>query len=329
MDKEEIKIIVLRRLYNGTFKDGIAEYQADLKDVAIEIGIESGLMERVCVELEREGFLWICALGMIVRPSFKTLTHCESHQLGDKELISKQDNLRKRILEAYADLYEEKLSDRGEGWDEINRRTNINEQDFYNNIGILVYTEQVDKNLVFNFWNITQKGRDAVKDFRTKKQRREEFEKLVDLVAMTPQTRGHKFERLLADVIRDEGWEVDTNVKPRGKEHDIVINRGNDYYLISCKWENEPTEPGPVELLGSRAQEMRCREGVFVSMFGFTDNCIKEALKKAHAAEVVFFGFRDIDQIFLSETTFTDLLKEKIKQIKHKNVILLDGEIRE
>ena len=286
-------------------------------------------MERACVELEREGFLGICTLGMIVNPTFRGFAHCENHQLGDKDLISKQNEIRKRILEAYAYLYEEKLSDRGEGWDEIYRRTNVNEKDFYNNIGMLVYHGQVERNLVFDFWNITQKGRDAVKDFRTNKQRREEFEKLVDLVDMIPQTRGHKFERLLADVIRDEGWEVDTNVRPRGKEHDIVINRENDYYLISCKWENEPTEPASVELLGSRAQEMRCREGIFVSMFGFTNNCIKEALKKGHMPEVVLFGFRDIDQLFLNETTFSDLLKEKIKQIKQKNVILLDGEIRQ
>lgn len=99
--------------------------------------------------------------------------------------------------------------------------------------------------------------------------------------------------------------------------------------MISCKWEKEAIQPAEVELLGSRAREMRCRKGILVSMSGFTDNCINEALKKALSAEILLFGFKDTDMLFLNEIIFTDLLDDIIKQIKHKNVILLDGEIKQ
>lgn len=328
MNLEELETLVLQRLYAGAFENE-ATFRVNLGEFATEKGIDRSMMMRVHEDFRQKGFFSLILIGMTVEPSPSALIYCEDHNLVDIKLVNKQKEIRKTILGAYGDLWDEHFDDHGDGWEEINRRTNLSERDFDNNIGVLTYCSYLQKNAPFPLWTITEYGRDLVKDYRRRKQWQEEFENLIDLVGMTQQTRGHRFESLLADVIRGEGWEAVTNVRPKGKEHDIVINRENDYYLVSCKWESEPSEPATVELLGSRAQEMRCREGILVSMSGFTDNCIKEALKKGHTPEVLLFGFHDIEQIIFNETAFSDLLKEKIKQIKHKNVILLDGEIRD
>lgn len=328
MDKESAEKLILRRLYEVALKED-PEYHFHLNEFAEKNGIAMDLLERIYDEFRQRSFFSMCATSWVVAPSYKAIAYCENNGLIDDDLMRQQHKFRIQLLDAWADIEEDSPGNPRIGWEKISKRIDIGEREFYFNAGFLEYGNFIERSAPFPFWNISLKGKAKVKEYRLKKLRREEFKKMIDLVDMTPQTRGHKFESLLADVIRDEGWEVDTNVKPRGKEHDIVINKENDYYLISCKWENKPTEPDPVELLGSRAQEMRCREGIFVSMFGFTNNCINEALKKGHTAEIVLFGFRDIDQIFLNETTFSDLLKEKIKQIKHKNVILLDGEIRQ
>jgi len=62
---------------------------------------------------------------------------------------------------------------------------------------------------------------------------------------------------------------------------------------------------------------------------GSIENCINEALKKTLLPEVMLFGSKDIDLIFSNEKKFTDLLHEKIKQIKHMNMILLDGILKQ
>jgi len=50
------------------------------------------------------------------------------------------------------------------------------------------------------------------------------------------------------------------------------------------------------------------KEGSFPD--GSIENCINEMLKKTLLPEVVFFGSKDIDLIFLYVKKFTDLLHE-------------------
>jgi hypothetical protein len=328
MDKDEIKKAILVRLYDGAFKDDI-DYLVKLDEFASENGIERGLMGRIYEELEAEGFFGTICAGMAVEPSVKALIYCEKHQIVDKALIEKQNDIRRSILEACADIYEEEPGDPHSWGDDICNRAHIRSQDFSNNIKILEYVDFIKQDGPFDDWLITLKGRDTVKDLRRKRNRLKEFEKLKDLIDITPQARGHKLEDLLGEVLREEGLEVNMRVQPEGMEHDIVFNEGSNYFLVSCKWEKKPIQPVEADILSTRAHEMACSAGILVSLSGFTSNCVKKALTKRAIKEIVLYGPKDVGTVFSNENKFMTLLNEKVKRLKLMNQILVDGNIVE
>jgi predicted transcriptional regulator len=327
-DKEEIKKAILCRFYDGAFKDGV-DYQVGLRAYAEEKGIGWELINEIYDELNDEGFFGICCTSMVVQPSVKALIHCETHQLVDPALVEKQNDIRKRILEACVDIHDEKLTPYAYGGidsDMICERANISLQDFTNNAGILAYCDYIERQHPLHIWRITEKGKELVKDLRRKRAHLKEFEKLGDLIDMTRQARGLKFQKLLAEVIEDEGWKVKEGARPQGKENDIVITKDLiNYFLVSCKWEAEPIQVAVVEHLRSRAQGMVFSTGILVSMSGFTPNCMDEVLQGRTLKEIVLFGPEDIGAVFLNEKTFTDLLYEKIERLKHVGRVLVDG----
>jgi hypothetical protein len=313
-DKEEIKKAILRRFYDGAFKDGV------------EKGIGWELISEIYDELNDEGFFGTCCTSMVVEPSIKALVYCENHQLVDPVLVDKQNDIRKRILEACVDIREEKLclyAYGGTDGDLICERANISRQDFANNGGILVFGDYIEQQYPMDIWRITEKGKELVKDLRRKRKRLEEFENLGALVKMTRQARGHRLEDLLAEAIEDEGWEVEKRVQPKGKEHDIVIHKGSEYFLISCKWETPAVQGKAVRDVFAGAQAMVCIAGVLVSMSGFTPNCIGQALEYKTKQQIILCGPKDVSAIFLNEASFSDQLNEKVKQLKLMGNILV------
>lgn len=326
-DKEEIKKVILRRFYDGAFKDGV-DYQFGLRAYAEEKGIGWELINEIYDELNDEGFFGICCTSMVVEPSVKALIHCETHQLVDPALVEKQNDIRKRILEASVDVHGEKLSPYayGASGDMICERGSISRQDFDNNVGILAYCDYFERQHPLDIWKITDRGKELVRDLRRKRTHLKEFENLKDLIDMNRQARGLKFQKLLAEVIEDEGWKVKEGARPQGKENDIVITKDLiNYFLVSCKWEAEPIQVPVVEHLRSRAQGMVFSTGILVSMSGFTPNSIGEVLQGRTMKEIVLFGREDVGAVFLNEKKFTDLLYEKIERLKHVGKVLVDG----
>ena len=326
-DKEEIKKAILRRFYDGAFKDGV-DYQFGLRAYAEEKGIGWELINEIYDELNEEGFFGICCTSMVAEPSVKALVYCENHHLVDQALVEKQNEIRKKILEACVDIHDEKLSPYAYGPPDemICQRANISLQDFANNAGILAYCDYIERQGAFYIWRITEKGKELVKDLRRKRAHLKEFEKLGELIDMTRQVRGLKFQKLLAEVIEDEGWKVKEGARPQGKENDIVITKDLiNYFLVSCKWEAEPIQVPVVEHLRSRAQGMVFSAGILVSMSSFTPNCMDEVLQGRALKEIVLFGPGDIGAVFLNEKKFTDLLYEKIERLKHVGRVLVDG----
>jgi hypothetical protein len=326
-NKEAIKKAILRRFYDGAFLDGV-DFRVGLRAYAEEKGIGWELINEIYDELNDEGFFGICCTSMVVEPSVKALIHCETHQLVDPALVEKQNDIRKRILEASATVHEEKLSPYayGASGDMICERGGISRQDFDNNAGILAYCGYFEQQHPLDIWRITDKGRELVTDLWRKRAHLREFEKLGALIDMTRQARGLMFQKLLAEVIEDEGWKVKEGARPQGKENDIVITKDLiNYFLVSCKWEAEPIQVPVVEHLRSRAQGMVFSAGILVSMSGFTPNCIDEVLQSRALKEIMLFGPGDIGAVFLNEKKFTALLYEKIERMKHVSRVLIDG----
>jgi hypothetical protein len=268
---------------------------------------------------------------MVVTPSVKALVYCENHYLIDQTLFEKQNEIRKKILEACLDIQEKgptSYAYGGELGDKICENANITRQEFENNKGILVYGDYIEQQYPLDIWRITTRGRDFVKELRKKRSRLAEFNKLKAQIGVTPQVRGHRLEDLLKEIIEDEGWNAEKRVRQLGMEFDIIFNRDYSYFMTSCKWEKEPIEADDLDQLVMRAQEMNCNAGILVSMSGFTDGCIVRARAKRPIQQVVLFGPEDLERVFLNEKRFTDLLDEKIRELKHKSAMLVDGKAR-
>lgn len=331
MEIEEIKNMILRRLYEEALKGYLEHKLVDLKVLMEERGIERELMIRVDEELNRDGFFLIHAMGMVVAPNVRALIYCEEHGLVDQELVDRQKDIRKRILEVCADHYEEKPSSVGLWGKDIYQRAGITELDFNNSIDILAYLDCVEQIGPFDQWKSTQVGRGLVQELRKRRNRKAEFEKLKAKIGITSQTRGHRLEDLLTEVIADEGWNASKRVRSDGVEHDIIFNKGRDYFLVSCKWVTPKVQWKFVSPLLSEAEAAGFYAGIMVSMSGFTINCLGHVKGRKTAQKILLFGPRDVEslfsraeEIFSDKHKFSDLLDEKIQKLIHQNKILVD-----
>ena len=326
MEIIEIENLILKRLYEEAFKDYAEHKMFDLRAFASDQGIPPDLLEIAYEELNQKGFFDVAGSGMTVTPSIWALIYCEQEKLVDPGFVEKQDEIRKKILEACFDIDEEKPLETGASSKEICSRSGVSTLDFQNNIEMLVHRNLVEQAGPLDLWKILPRGKDFVNDLRKKIRRQGEFKNLSKSPDGTPQERGHKLEDILTEVIEDEGWEVKKRVRTETAEFDIVFNKAFDYFMVSCKWEKKAINASAVDVLAARAGEMGCTAGILVSMSGFTAGCLKAALAKRSSHQVVLFGYKDIADIFLSETRFTSLLDEKIRELKLRNRILVDGE---
>jgi predicted transcriptional regulator len=333
-DKEEIKKAILRRFYEGAFLDGV-DYHFGLRAYAEKKGITWELINEIYDELNDAGFFGLCCTSMVVEPSVRAIVFCEDNQLVDPAFVEQQKGIRKRILEACADILEEKLSPYAYGridCDTICKRAGISLQDFSNNAGILEYRDYIERQHPVYIWRITDRGKDTVKDLRKKRKRLVEFEKLSTGKDVNRQDRGHRIEDLLAEVMVDEGWKVSKRVRTEGAEEDLIINKDRDYFLISCKWEKAKKHWKEVSPLLSEAEWAGCYAGIMVSMSGFTASCTSRTKARKTPQKILLFGPKDVEslfsnaeQVFSEKHWFSDLLDEKIQKLVHKNVILVDG----
>lgn len=328
MTNDEIKILILRRLYSGAFEDGV-DYRFSLHEFADQNGIDRDLIWKIFDELKDAGLIKCELMGGIVEPTTPGLLYCEENGLIDPELKHKQAMIRTKLVVALYDIQEKSPHGTLIDWEYWIREAGVNNRDFDNNRKILLDTGLIDKKTHRSYF-VAPFGITKVKEYKAKVKRVEEFGRLDKLVGVTPQQRGHKLEDLIGEIIGTEGWEVDTRVSAQGQENDIIIHKGLDYFFISCKWEKSPIQPEELDLMYSRASGRKDVKGsIIVSMSGFTDNCVNQAIRKMENCHLILFGKLDIEKIFGHEKTFTSLLEEKYKAAMIHGRILLDGEIRD
>ena len=123
-----------------------------------------------------------------------------------------------------------------------------------------------------------------------------------------------------------EGWEVETNVRAPGEEHDLVLHRHLEYYIMECKWVKETTQPYLLSILRDRTTARIGMRGLFVSMSGFTPEAIKDTADRLEQAMILLFGLQDIEAIVSHRSQFSELLKVKFHAAITRRAILIDGQ---
>jgi hypothetical protein len=89
--------------------------------------------------------------------------------------------------------------------------------------------------------------------------------------------RGVRFEGLIADLFRANRFEVTFNPgMARPRQTDLLAVRGNDRYLIECKWRSSKADIDDIDGLRARLRRTFGATGLMISMAGFSGTAISE-----------------------------------------------------
>jgi len=327
MTREEIKNLILRRAYEGAFKEGV-EYTFNLHAYAKDNSIDNDEIWKAFEELKDEGLIDYNALGGIVISTSTGILYSEKHKIVDEAMIVYQNKIRTKLLVTLAEIQERSAQGDMVDSEEWTREAGVNNQDFANNVRVLEDSELIKRETPRDYL-IMGSGQEKVRDYKKRVKRLEDFEKLENLEGINEQQRGHRLEDLLAESAEYENWGVERRMRAQGQENDIIMHVGLHYFLSSCKWEKDPVQSKEVELLESRVRSRAITNGgILFSMSGFAKNCIEEVRLKMASALLILFGPADISHIMHNETSLIDLLDEKVDQVMSHRKILVDGELK-
>ena len=252
------------------------------------------------------------------------ILYAEQHGYLAKELIQHNREVRMRILEIFLQRYEEY------GSAVIDPQVftsieHVGRDDFYRNIGVLVEQGYVyySYNVIMRY-GVTSEGRRIARASRIKRNCLLEFERLTVADGISPQKRGIELERIVGKAIEAEGWTCEPDIHGEGEQHDLLVYRGREYYIVECKWHKNKVETRYIREFYARITERVGVHGIFVSMSDYAENAIKNAEYRFDSRMVILFNPLDIESIMRRQTTFSELLDSKIKEIVSKRKSLRD-----
>tara|TARA_R110002049_G_scaffold190262_1_gene358909 strand:- start:114 stop:1466 length:1353 start_codon:yes stop_codon:yes gene_type:complete len=130
----------------------------------------------------------------------------------------------------------------------------------------------------------------------------ERYESLKKLENDTPQSRGQKFNQLIADLLQAHQIQAVANQRHQSKgEIDVIFRITDMRFILEAKWENSPINYDPVSKLATRIkQRVPGNFGFVLSMSGFTRDAIEQA--NGPGRENVFLLGPDIFEALLLRT---------------------------
>jgi hypothetical protein len=281
--------------------------KANLNAFAQEHGLNDRLVWSEFDLLREKGFMRAVTTGGWVELTTQGVLYMEELGTAPKHRIRENQLARVRILEVLAKIREDGGSYAFVEWTQVALRANLEQYAFLRNVKILE-----DVGLIQ--WpvprcpQITAEGLEKVTQRHRWVRLGEEYR---CLEKSDPHKRGHLFEKLLAQVISMDAWACEINVRGPGEEHDIVVHREREYYLIECKWHNEPIGAKTVREFRDRVLASVGVKGILFSISDFTTPAIRDVESRLSDCIILLFGRKDIDALFEGITTFTALLGEK------------------
>jgi Holliday junction resolvase-like predicted endonuclease len=123
----------------------------------------------------------------------------------------------------------------------------------------------------------------------------------------TPQSRGRRFNSLIADVLRSYGIAAQVSVRSAG-EIDVAFSIGNTRYVLEAKWENTPAHTGHIAKLQKRVrQRLAGTYGIFLSMSGYSGEALQD-IAHGERLEVLLLDAGHFEAMLRSVISPQDLL---------------------
>jgi hypothetical protein len=95
-----------------------------------------------------------------------------------------------------------------------------------------------------------------------------EYRRMHNQDGYTPQTRGQRFNGMIAELLRCWGLNAEANIHSTG-EIDVAFVIDGAHYILEAKWEKKKTDTGRIAKLQKRVrQRIAGTRGVLLSMSG-------------------------------------------------------------
>lgn len=117
----------------------------------------------------------------------------------------------------------------------------------------------------------------------------DEYGELSRLENHTPQSRGQRFNGLIAETLQCYGIDARADVNATGNI-DVIFNVEGYRFILEAKWESTPADTGHVSKLQKRVrQRLGGTIGVLLSMSGFSAQALRD-VKDGERLEVLLLG---------------------------------------
>lgn len=304
----EIKTRIMSDLYQTYFKDPSVDFNH--QEWAENNDLDHQLVSRAVEELSEEDLIET-GFGGYIDIRAKGIYFVEEICLADSDLINQNKQIRSDILKIFAEARRERGPHATVTLETLQESIEYEEVDFNLNLTWLIDARYFNP-IASGLFELTHRGREKIDDYLVKLEISKRFKELRDGDEVSPQARGHEFEELLERSAQREGWQTDRNVLGRGEEIDIVLNKGSEYYLVSCKWVRDPVESNAIRDLRDRVTGRPGTRGIVASMSGFTQSAIQNAQERIESAIILLFGKSDIERLLVNGDSFDELLQSKL-----------------
>ncbi len=140
-------------------------------------------------------------------------------------------------------------------------------------------------------------------------------------IAKKKRARGFGLEKLIYSVLYYEKMEPIASYGAEGEQIDGAFFYGTDPFLLEAKWHKEPKEASQVYAFKGKVDgKFHTTSGVFISMSGYSENCV-EALRYGKTQNIILFDGSDMELIFKKEVSFAFVLRAKVKIASQKGEV--------
>jgi Restriction endonuclease len=169
-------------------------------------------------------------------------------------------------------------------------------------------------------FQITTRGREYLARIAEEEKRRrrliDEFEQLEDL---DPQPRGKALEGLLAEVLREQGFHCELDIRAGGEQIDLLADSDLASFVCEAKWEENAIEAGVIDHLRMKLARRPVTDiGVVFSMSGFTHGAQTRAIEDAHLRVVLLVGRDEILDLVHGRRRFGEMVREKRRALSKR-----------
>jgi hypothetical protein len=128
------------------------------------------------------------------------------------------------------------------------------------------------------------------------------------------QRRGYQFEKLLNELLTRDELAPRLSYKSKGEQIDGSFLCDGRIFLLEAKWHKKPTSASTIYAFKGKVEgKLVGTLGVFISMAGFTNDCV-DALVLGKSLDVLLFDQDDMTTAVSKTGAFAELLRLRMRE---------------